>query len=233
MIRSALNAYDIIKEKHEKGIEPMYRPKGWKKVEREKKKKEKKRTWFRGKNRKKESVIFLPATPGSILRRRYKEIIDRAGVSIAVVEVPGSSIKKRVQRSDPFREKKCRKEESCMVCSSDGVGRCREEGVTYEVVCECGARYIGESSRNAFSRGLEHRAALLKGDVNSPLVAHCIEAHGGRMTKFTMNVTGRFRGDPTKRQISESIYIEKTDNILNRKDEWRQLNLPRSEVRLM
>ena len=233
VIRSALNAYDIIKEKHEKGVEPMYRPKGWKKVEREKKKKEKKRTWFRGKDRKNESVIFLPATPGSILRRRYKEIIDRAGVNIAVVEVPGSSIKKRVQRSDPFREKKCRKEESCMVCSSDGLGRCREEGVTYEVVCECGARYIGESSRNAFSRGLEHRAALLKKDVNSPLVAHCIEAHGGRMTKFTMNVTGRFRGDPTKRQISESIYIEKTDNILNRKDEWRQLNLPRSEVRLM
>ena len=233
VIRSALKAYDRIKEKHEKGEEPMYRPKGWKKEEREKNKREKKKTWFRGKKRKNESVIFLPATPGGVLRRKYKEIIDRAGVSIAVVEVPGSNLKKRVQRSDPFREKYCRKKESCMVCSGGGSGRCREEGVTYELVCECGARYIGESSRNAFARGLEHRTALIKKDVTSPLVAHCIDEHGGRRTKFTMNVTGRFRGDPMKRQISESIFIEQTENILNRRDEWRQLNLPRSEIRLV
>ena len=86
VIRSALNAYDKIKERHEKGEEPMYRPKGWKKAEREKKKREKKRTWFRGRDRKNESVIFVPATPGGILRKKYKEIIGRTDVNIAVVE---------------------------------------------------------------------------------------------------------------------------------------------------
>ena len=142
-------------------------------------------------------------------------------------------MKKKLQRSDPFRENKCKKERSCMVCGAGGYGRCREEGMTYEVVCECGAKYIGESSRNGFARGLEHRTALIKRDITSPLIAHAMEEHEGRQPQFVMNVTGRFRGDALKRQITESVFIERTEHIINRRDEWRQLHLPRSELRLL
>ena len=47
-----------------------------------------------------------------------------------------------------------------------------------------------------------------------------------------MNVTGSFRGDALKRQITESVLIERTEHIINRRDEWRQLHLPRSELAL-
>ena len=215
-------------EKQERGEEPLYRPREWKKKKRLENKRMKKENWFRGKDRKKESVFFIPATPHSILKRRYQEVIDRAKIQIAVVEVPGTSMKRLLQRSDPFKEKKCAKERSCMICSGSAGGRCREEGVTYKIECECGDRYFGETSRNAHTRGLEHKRSLHKRDQNSPLVLHSIEEHRGRIPKFNMTVTGSYRNDALKRQISEGIQIEQCRRgLLNRRDEWRQARLPR------
>ena len=206
----------------------MYRPREWNKEEREENRKRKKRDWFKGKDGKKESVLFVPATPGSELRRRFQRVIEKTEVKIAVVEVPGNSLKGPLQRSDPFKSETCMKETKCMVCSGKGGGRCREEGVTYEIVCrECGRKYIGESSRNCFARGLEHKAGLVKKDKDSTLYSHCVEDHEGRVTKFDMAVTGRYRRDPTKRQIAESVKIEEEQNLLNKRDEWRQVKLPR------
>ena len=112
--------------------------------------------------------MVVPATPGSELRRRYQKVIEDSKVRIAVAEVPGNSLKKRMQKSDPFREKSCRNADMCMVCGDGEGGRCRREGVTYEVRCKgCEGRYIGETSRNAFTRGLEHKSGLVKKDEES------------------------------------------------------------------
>ena len=49
-----------------------------------------------------------------------------------------------------------------MVCAG-GVRRCRNNGVTYEVKYkECGYLYIGETGRNAYTRGLEHLEGIRK-----------------------------------------------------------------------
>ena len=227
VVKSALNAYDRMIEKDERGEEPLYRHREWNRSKRLEDKRMKKERWFKGKDKKKESVIFVPATPHSILKRRYQEVIGKAKVEIAVVEVAGTSLKRMLQRSDPFKERKCEKEKSCMVCSGSARGRCREEGVTYKIECECGSSYYGETSRNAITRGQEHKSSLHRKDKSSPLVAHCMEEHGGRMKKFDMRVTGSFRNDAMKRQIAESIQIEQTKNgLINRRDEWRQVNLP-------
>ena len=45
-----------------------------------------------------------------------------------------------------------------------------------------------------------------------------------------MKVTGQYRGDPMKRQIAESVRIEEEDDLLNRRDEWRHVNLPRIKM---
>ena len=227
VIKSALNAYDIMREKDERGEEPLYRPKEWKKSERLQKRRDKKSRWFRGKEGKKETVIFIPATPNGDLKRRYQEVIRETGIEIAVVEVPGVSLKRKLQKSDPFKEKECTKVRSCLVCAGESGGRCRQEGVTYEIKCsECEGVYIGETSRNAFSRGLEHKRSVSKKDKNSALYMHSVEKHGGK-NKFSMKVTGAYRGDALKRQITESIKIEKSRHLLNRRDEWRQVKLPR------
>ena len=104
----------------------------------------------------------------------------------------------------------------------------QRRGGDVQIVCrECGRKYIGESSRNCFARGIEHKAGLVKKDKDSTLYSHCLEDHEGRVTKFDMAVTGRYRGDPMKRQIAESVKIEAEENLLNKRDEWRQVKLPR------
>ena len=118
-----------------------------------------------------------------------------------------------------------------MVCAYGGGGHCRREGVTYEVECkDCGDRYIGETSRNAYTRGLEHMSDLARKDEKSPLHMHSIEKHGGEKMNFTMKVTGIFGGDATKRQLREAVLIQQTNNLINRQDEWRQVHLPRVET---
>ena len=84
-------------------------------------------------------------------------------MKLAVAEVPGTSLKSKLQRSDPFREKKC-KSGDCIVCVEGDGGRCRIDGVTYKVTCKgCGEVYIGQSSKNAYTRGKEHMSTVNAG----------------------------------------------------------------------
>ena len=133
VVRSALSAYDCMVKRDADGEEPLYRPKGWKKVERVKARRARKDDWFRERKGKgehdNESVVFVPATPGGVMRKRYVEAIEKAGVKIGVAEVPGPNLKQRLQRSDPFKEKKCTGE-GCLVCEEGDGGRCRTNGVT-------------------------------------------------------------------------------------------------------
>ena len=90
-------------------------------------------------------------------------------------------------------------------------------------------RYLGETARNGFTRGLGHRSAIFRRDINSVLYQHCREDHGGRVVPFKMRITGNFGGDALKRQLTESVMIQESppDEILNRRDEWRHIQLPR------
>ena len=87
----------------------------------------KKNEWFSRGRAGNESVVFVPATPGSELKKRYMSVIVKAGVRIGVAEVPGTNLKRRLQKSDPFRKEKCEKNE-CLVCPEGDGGRCRVNG---------------------------------------------------------------------------------------------------------
>ena len=157
VVESAMKAFDSMLEKDANGTEPLYRPREWKKVERARKRRSRRTEWFRGGGKeKKESVIFVPATPGGELKRRYEKVIEEADVKIGVTEVPGTSLKMKLQVSDPFKKKKCESED-CIVCVEGDGGRCRTDGVVYKVTCKgCDETYIGQSSKNAYTRGKEH-----------------------------------------------------------------------------
>ena len=96
----------------------------------------------------------------------------------------------------------------------------------------CESRYIGETSRNAFTRGLEHRRDVQKKEKKSPLHLHNIEQHNGNTPGFRMKVTGVFGGDATKRQVRKAVMIQQTPRIelRNRRDEWRQVKLSHIEL---
>ena len=238
VVEGAVAAYKRQIQRDKAGEVPLYRPRGWHVEERVRKKRSKRSEWFRGKRGQHESVIFIPATPGSVLKRRYLQVIWNSGISLAVVEVPGHSLKKRIQRSDPFKSEVCSRADVCLVCGGGvgdrkGGGNCRAEGVTYSIECRvCGCVYVGETARNAHTRGLEHSASVSRKDLRSPLYLHCAEQHQGTLVDFDMRVTGTFGGDALKRQITESVQIQGTSThlLMNRRDEWRQTILPRTSL---
>ena len=76
---------------------------------------------------------------------------------------------------------------------------------------------------------------LRKKNAKSSLHLHNTEKHiDAPSPGFETKVTGVFGGDATKRQVRESVLIQKVpeDELINRRDEWRQVKLPRVELRL-
>ena len=76
---------------------------------------------------------------------------------------------------------------------------CTQESICYTLQCmTCRAAgkkctYEGESSRSPYERGVEHQAAVDKGEADHPLVRHAWEHHRGRRPDFLMKVTTRHR----------------------------------------
>ena len=68
-MRSALAAYNRLLELDASGEKPLYRPTRWRALERARERKRKRDSWFRKGDF--DTVIFVPATPGSQLKRRY------------------------------------------------------------------------------------------------------------------------------------------------------------------
>ena len=177
-------------------------------------------------------MIFVPATPGYQLKNRYIEKIEGAGFKIKVVEQSGVTLNRMLLSSDPFREKECNNI-NCLVCSTGGKGPCRSTVVTYELVCQlCRQKYIGETSRSAYTRGKEHLRTLEQREQSSVMWRHSCEKHDGNVPGFTMNVTGMFHSDAMLRQISKSIQMNKVqqDQLINMKSEWSYFRIPRAVV---
>ena len=66
-------------------------------------------------------MVFVPATPGSTLKRALNEDIKKSGLKIKVVEKTGVIMKRILQRSDPFKTRFCSRE-NCI--STGGKGPC-------------------------------------------------------------------------------------------------------------
>ena len=229
--KSALTAYRRIVDKDKKGEQPLYRKKQWKRAERLKKRRAQKENWYKRGGYK--SVIFVPATPHSKLRKRYEEEIKKTDLKIKVVETSGRTVKSIIQKSDPFKRAGCNNIEGCMVCEG-GKGQCRREGVTYEIKCsQCECIYVGETARNAHSRGKEHMAALKKKDPSSVLWRHTKQAHSDSHTPphYSMVVTG-YHDNSLTRQISEAVRINHVPVSLciNNKQEWAHTQLVRTSL---
>ena len=166
VLDSAANAYKKIKNRVDRGERPLFRRKQWKQEERIKEKRKRKENWYKSKGDKNDgneymSVLFVQPTENSALKKMYEEIIGQSECNVKVVERAGVSVKKKLQKSYPFRKEKC--EDKCFVCLSEGKGNCKRCNITYEIQCTkegCRYLYIGETGRNVLARGNEH----LKGE---------------------------------------------------------------------
>ena len=98
--------------------------------------------------------------------------------------------------------------------------------VGYQIGCdECegnSVMYVGETSRNAYLRGVEHIDKYRRNDHKSPLWKHVQTHHQSRLdVSFTMKVVNQFR-DPLTRQVNEGVRINRStaEVVLNSKSEW-------------
>ncbi|KAL9954933.1 hypothetical protein ACROYT_G042522 [Oculina patagonica] len=87
VVRSALTAYNRLIELDASGETPLYRPREWRKLDRAREKRRKREIWFKKGGF--DTVIFVPATPGSQLKHRYMREIKETGFKVRVVEQSG------------------------------------------------------------------------------------------------------------------------------------------------
>ena len=78
----------------------------------------------------------------------------------------------------------------------------------------------GETSRNLYTRALEHKKKYEEKASDSFINNHQIESHDGSDPIFTVKVVGSYR-DPLSRQVAEGVLITNT-KILNSKAELFQ-----------
>ena len=205
-----MHAYDKIIEKEDKGEEPMYRPRNWKKKERENKKKLMKDNWFRRNGE--ESVLFVTATPRSELKRAYEEVIRKNGkVNIRIVEKGGAPLIKKLKRNETNQTNEC----DCIICHNNKEkGKCKQESVIYSIKCdECGDTYIGETSRNSLCRIKEHMSAYNNTTKDSVLVRHEAQKSHENPGSYTTKIMKQYRDDPLRRQTAEEYYIQMNGSI--------------------
>ena len=133
-----------------------------------------------------------------------------------------------LQVSNPLESAGCDSPD-CLPCTDvRGEGcKCRGCGINYQVECQLcpdGERsvYIGESSRNLFTRSKEHLARYRSGKLTSFIVKHQNTAHQGEEAKFKAKVMTSNR-DCLTRQVTEAVHIRRCQvPVLNSKTEWHQ-----------
>ena len=175
--------------------------------------------------------IFVPPTPNSELANSLKAIADKeaeAGVHFKIIETGGLSMRSVLQRSNPLQTAGC-EDTDCLPCKpgrGEG-GNCEGCGVNYEIECQLcpnGRKsvYIGETSRNLYTRSKEHISRFRTGLVTSFIVKHQNSAHQGEEADYRAKVTASTR-DCLTRQVREAVLIRRSEvEILNGKSEWHQ-----------
>ena len=233
ILKHALGIFDKKWEDHRNGIQPIYRPKTWKKGERKRAKANKKLNWATKGGY--IAPIFVPTTPGGTLMKMMREVAEseaKEGVKFKIMEVGGKTLKRTFQRSNPTATPGCTDPE-CTACKDERGkgGNCRKNNVNYEIECMLCPEdrrpvYIGETSRNLYTRAKEHiNGERTEGsEKNESCFArkHMEQCHPGRTSKYRAKVT-KTNKDSMSRQIREGVLIRRSrKEMLNSKSEWFQ-----------
>ena len=192
------------------------------------------------------TVLFVPKTPGGEFAKRLKEaeseIEKITGDRIKIVERAGVTVRRLLHKSNPWAGEQCGRQE-CLVCRQEKNGDCTQRNVTYQTECllcqeKTGkkSRYVGETSRTGFERGLEHQEDYRTNKEDSHMFKHWLEEHlDEEKPEFSMKII-RKHTSSFIRQIHEAVVIEMNTenktNVLNSKGEYNRCQLPRLGVKM-
>ena len=164
IISDAVIGYERQVAASERGDKPLYRPREWRKKERQEKKLLSKAAWFRPAD----SVAFMPATPGGELSSEMKKVLEEEGkrlsMNIRVIEKSGTKLKHELFKPDLRAWEPC----GILICIMDMVrdeeggqrGCCHHKaGALYKAVCTLcekegtTAEYFEESGSSGYTGG--------------------------------------------------------------------------------
>ena len=98
-------------------------------------------------------------------------------------------------------------------------------------------KYVGETARSAYERGLEHQEAYEKLEEDSHMLKHVVNHHRDmelEEVKFGMRVVS-FTRSAMERQVLESVKIQEErskSNIMNSKSEYSRCTIPRLTAKM-
>ena len=233
----AYRIYDKMKKEDQEGIRPLHRPKDWDMEDRRIQKRKKKRSWATSGGQ--TAPIIIPATPNSELLYLLRDVAEKEavpGVKFKIVEKGGVTVKHMTQKSNPMATPGC-PDANCVGCLEERGkgGPCRQGNIGYQMECRlCDDKfqltnkqldrttYVGETSRNLFTRGNEHIGKYVSKNEDSFILNHQAEQHNCQPAHFTAKVTGSY-GDCLTRQVAEGVAIRRCmTTVLNSKSEWHQ-----------
>ena len=193
-----------------------------------------------------EGIIFIPCTPRGELVKELQKIEDifakRHGLKrVKFVERGGDTLTEQLTKKNPWGGVDCERKK-CWLChggEEKQLGKCIEEGVLYRISClGCLQRgietsYIGETSRDLYSRIQEHMMGLENMKKENAFWEHCMIYHNAAMQTFKIEMIGK-AFSAFVRQIKEAVMIinNPANLSLNRKNEWNGSNIPRLVIQV-
>lgn len=190
-----------------------------------------KNKWFH-KNDKADAVMFVQATRDEELKKEIQKCAEKNKINLKVIEKVENSVRKELQRSNPFKEEKCGKDK-CMICKLENGVNCRARGCVYEMLCsECERRYRGQTGNSAGERINQHFDDWTKQLETSPLFRHAQLHHQGNKFPVRVKILKNCFGDPTTRRITEAVLIDEltSRDTMNGKNEWTYVKLNKVSV---
>ena len=206
-----LNAYAVYDGKvrlDNSGECPLNRPTGYRRIQRRNDKIRKKTEWSTKGGF--ISPLIIPATPGGILAKMLREVVEAESdenIRFKVVEKGGLTLERMFQKANPTASGKCGKPDCYMDNQPEEGGNCHKSNVLYEWTCrECSAKYIGETSRNFYTRSIEHISKNNNKAAESFMYNHQKDHHNDQPPNFKVRVLKSFQ-EALSRQVYEGTYI--------------------------
>ncbi|PIC32476.1 hypothetical protein B9Z55_012791 [Caenorhabditis nigoni] len=175
------------------------------------------------KDRSNHPILPIPFVSDSVTNL-VRSSLYQVGLEATVVELKCKSLRDLLVKNRLFDVRCARRH--CRVCPEIGEGGCEKKGVVYQIDCDCGEIYVGETGRPLADRFNEHARAAEKPDSKSYLATtwakHSREKHGGRSLNISLKVLDMER-NTVRRKILEGIHIKALNPTLNTKEELTDL----------
>ena len=144
-------------------------------------------------NRIPHGVMFIPTTPGGVLKAKLQAMDREVGMrsKCKYVETVGQTILSQLFSKNPWKTH-CGRED-CLMCDTSP-GKCTEKSVVYRIDCtickdeDKETVYFGETARTGFERMREHQALMKNQNLESPVVEHFQEDHPEVQTSVEMKI---------------------------------------------